>query len=119
MEVPSKTVQKWQAVWHQICNMAYINSENTKTLSIPVEGYKELLEYKMKNYVNYEEILLDHTWQKFSLIKDENGDFLEAKVCPDLTEIYVPRILFETMGVFQWFQHSFPNCKILFWEDDM
>ena len=52
MEVPSKTVQKWQAVWHQICNMAYINSENTKTLSIPVEGYKELLEYKMKNYVN-------------------------------------------------------------------
>jgi hypothetical protein len=121
MEIPAEIVQKWQSVWKKICNMAYGDSSNISFVCVPLDEheYREILKYKTEKYVNYDQIMLDHMWQKISSVKDENGNFPEAKVFPDLKEIYVPRVLFETMGVFQWFQHSFPNCTIMFWEDSM
>jgi len=51
--------------------------------------------------------------------RDPDGNYVDPVVVPELKEIYVPRILFTCLGVFTWFRHSFPNCQILFWEDDM
>jgi hypothetical protein len=93
--------------------MAYFRENIVETIVLPPENYDELKRYKSK------EITLEHTWKSWSRLRDSNGAYLDAQVVPELKEIYVPRILFETIGVYAWFNHSFPNCSILFWEDDL
>jgi hypothetical protein len=117
MEIPQEIVQKWQAVWQQICDMAYLRKNITDTVVIPMIDYNTLLNYKTSRFVNFHELTFDYQWQKNSSIRDESGYYLEALVVPELKEIYVPRILFQSMGVFNLFKHSFPNCLIVFWED--
>jgi len=70
-----------------------------------VDGlYEEILESK-----NVEELTLDFQWQKYQQLK--------PLVIPELKYIYVPKLLFESLGVYSWFRYSFPNCKIEFWEN--
>lgn len=69
-----------------------------------VDGlYDELLKLK-----NLEELTLDFQWKNYQQLK--------PLIIPELKYIYVPRILFESLGVYAWFKYSFPNCKIEFWE---
>jgi len=117
MEVPQETVQKWQAIWQQICDMAYFRKNITDKVVIPMNDYTTILKYKTSRYQNFHELTFDYQWQKNSSIRDESGYYLEALVVPELKEIYVPRILFQSMGVLNLFKHSFPNCLVLFWED--
>jgi hypothetical protein len=117
MEVPQETTKKWQAVWQQICDMAYFRKNITDKLVLPINDFTMLLKYKASHCVNFHELTFDYQWQKNSSIRDNNNYYLEALVVPELKEIYVPRILFHSMGVFNLFKHSFPNCLILFWED--
>jgi hypothetical protein len=119
MEVPQETVEKWQAIWRQVCDMAYYRKNITTMIIVPICDYSTLVGYSRSGCTNFEQITLDYEWQKISSVRGENGDCLDALVVPELTEMYVPRILFETLGVFPWFQHSFPNCTILFWEDEL
>jgi hypothetical protein len=115
MEVPQDVINKWQAVWQQICDMAYHNKNIVGHVYASSKVLGDIDQYK--NASNFELITLDHSWTVVSQCKDENGKFLQARVVPELQEIYVPRKLFEAMGVYTWFQYSFPNCVILFWED--
>ncbi len=107
------SVEFWKSIWKHICEMAYFRENIVETIVLPPENYDELKRYKSK------EITLEHTWKSWSRLRDSNGAYLDAQVVPELKEIYVPRILFETIGVYAWFNHSFPNCSILFWEDDL
>lgn len=66
--------------------------------------------YSKRNSKNYNEITLDHTWKEFC--KGYKGDVM---VVPELEELYVPESLFVCAGVWSWFAHSFPNCKITYW----
>ena len=118
MEIPEEIVQKWQAIWKQVCDMSYRRENITSIIYVPISEYTTLLEYR-KHSTNFDKITLDCEWQKISVILDKHGDFLEALIVPELKEIYVPRILFEAIGVYPWFKHSFPNCTIVFWEDDL
>lgn len=118
MEVPREVINKWQAVWQQICDMAYHRKNLSSKIIVDRIGYSELMKYTI-NSENFDLITLDHIWKQVSSTKNADGYPLEALVIPELLEIYIPRILFETLGVFQWFKHSFPNCVISFWEDDM
>jgi hypothetical protein len=76
------------------------------------ESDNEAAFYERNRCSNAVELTLDYTWEKYS---KAHGD---PYVVPELKNIYVPRSLFECLGVYAWFQHSFPNCVIEFWEDD-
>lgn len=114
MEVPQDIIEEWQAIWQQICDMTYHGKNIVDHVYTTPNDIGDVEKYK--NASNFELITLDHVWSLVSRCKDENGRFLQPRVVPELQEIYVPGILFETMGVYQWFKHSFPNCSILFWE---
>lgn len=98
--------------------MSYHRKDINAIVSVEKTSYSEVLKY-MINAKNFDLITLNHTWSQASLVKNADGLPVEPFVVPELREIYVPRILFETLGVYTWFKHSFPNCSILFWEDDM
>jgi hypothetical protein len=118
MEIPQYVVNKWQVVWQKICDMAYHRKDINAIVSVENSDYSELLKY-MINAKNFNLITLEHMWAQASSARNADGTHAEVFVVPELREIYVPRILFETLGVYTWFKHSFPNCSILFWEDDM
>ena len=117
MRVPKGKVKQWQSMWQHICDMAYYRKNITDTLYVSENDYTSLLKYRMSNCKNFHKLTLDYEWQKISNLRDDNGDFLEPLVVPELKQIYVPRILFESVGVYPWFKHSFPNCTIMFLED--
>lgn len=103
----------WKTIWQHICEMAYRRENIVDGVVIPIGEYDEI----KKHYD--EEITLDYTWKTWSRLRDSDGKYIDALVVPELKEIYVPRILFETPGVYAWFNYSFPNCSIFFWEDDL
>ena len=118
MDVPQDIIDKWQNVWMQLCDMAYSRKDVSSTFSVEKFNYNELLTY-MINSKNFDLITLDHTWKQVSSQRNPDGTPVEPLVVAELYEIYVPHIMFASLGVFQWFKYSFPNCTILFWEDDM
>lgn len=118
MDVPQNVIIKWQFIWQKICDMAYSRKRISDRVLIEKFNYTELLNY-MINSSNFEQITLDYIWKQVSSQKNSDGSYVEALIVPELKEIYVPRILFSTPGVFHWFKHSFPNCSISYWEDDM
>lgn len=94
-----------------MCMMAYERRYVTDKLMIHPESLNEHYFYERNKCSNFEEITLDHMWKQYS---HGHGD---AMVVPELLRIYVPRSLFECLGVYSWFKYSFPNCVIQFWED--
>ena len=119
MGIPQKTIEKWQAIWKQVCEMSFYRKNIVEQLQISIDDYESLLKYKNIYSNEFEKLTLDFTWKQFSQIRDTSGVFIDTKVVPEITFIYVPRILFETLGVYAWFKSSFPFCVICFWEDDM
>jgi hypothetical protein len=118
MEVPQDVIDMWPSVWQQICDMAYYRKNiTTHIIHINERTHPEFLAYE-NNSKNFDQLTLDYTWKQASSVRNTDGTPIEAQVVPELREIYVPRVLFDTLGVFSWFNHSFPNCSILFWEDD-
>jgi hypothetical protein len=119
MKISVEDTEKWQRLWRQICDMAYLR-ENiiTKLVVIPEEEEYNYLK-KLDIEWEHQHITLSYAWRNISKLTDKNGEFLNPLVVPELEEIYVPNILFQAPGVYTWFSYSFPNCKIFFWEDDM
>ena len=63
----------------------------------------------------FEECKLEYEVMRISSIINSDGEYIEAKVVPELVYLKVPRVLFEHIGVNSWFKHSFPNCKVELW----
>lgn len=112
MEVPKLTIEKWQTLWQQIYDMSYYRKNVVEEIITDVSEYDDLYKYQ-----NFNEITLEYIWKFNSSFKNVDGEYLHPLIVPELKKIYVPRFLFETLGVFEWFKYSFPKCKILFWED--
>lgn len=121
-----ETVDKWIDVWSTICEMCYNGSLITESItvlpgSIQIDeelslnpSEKEHCEiYRMRDFLNHEVISLDHTWKKFS---NEAGP-RNLLVIPEFKNLYVPRCLFDSLGVKQWFRYCFPDCKVTYWEN--
>lgn len=119
-----ETIDKWKYVWSEICEMCYngnfvtesiitvpgsIQVDEELMLSATEEEHCEI--YKLNNWVNREVIMLDYTWKKYS---KEAGP-RNLLVIPEFKRLHVPRCLFDTLGVSQWFKHCFPNCKVTYW----
>lgn len=118
MDIPQDVINKWQVIWQGICHMAYNRKDISHTVLVEKFNYNEILGY-MINAKNFEEITLDYTWKQVSSQKNQDGTYIQPLVVPEVKNMYVPRILFDCPGVFHWFQHSFPNCSISYWEDEM
>lgn len=105
------TVLAWQKVWDTLFRMAYLREGIVdKIITIPTRS-DDLEFYQNRNPKNYYEITLDYCWREFCKIHKDS-----LHVVPELKEIYVPECLFACLGVWSWFAHSFPNCKITFWK---
>lgn len=107
--------QYWQSLWTQICNMAYYRTDITDKIQTRLD---ENLFNEFKK-IDYSEYTFDYIWSNVSKNRDSDGFYVDAQVVPELKEIYVPRVLFECTGLYVFFRHSFPNCIISYWEDDI
>ena len=112
MELTNEQIKKWQTVWQRVCNLAFFRKDIVTRIIV---DYTDDIK-KYMSCRNFEEITLDYTWKIYSSIKDENGNYIEALVVPELEQLCVPHAIFEALGVYAWFKHSFPNCVISFWE---
>ena len=120
------TIAGWKRVWETICQMAYEKTGVcekiiTKPGYMRVNGVENLKcseaehsrVYLNKENSNDYSISLDVLWKYYS---NQYGSQM-PHVIPELKEIHVPRILFDTIGVRAWFNYSFPNCRIFFWDE--
>jgi len=118
-----ETVKSWQSVWEVICTVAYNNFYDLpeeiivrpESLIVKddeiVNDDREIVHsdiYKFRGPKNYYELTLDHTWKKFQ------GN---PHIINDLRRLHVPRVLFEDLGVRQWFAYSFPRCRVTYWDE--
>lgn len=85
--------------WKQLCSMAYVNGPRVEEIIIPVFDIP----------TSYDNLTLEYAWRNAS----KNADY--PAVVPELKKLYAPQILFDCIGVYQWFAHSFPNCEIYLW----
>ena len=69
--------------------------------------------YGQRYAINDEQITLDYMWKEYS---QKAGPGVMPRVVPELTQLHVPACLFYSLGVDSWFSHSFPNCKVTYWE---
>jgi hypothetical protein len=121
-----ETLSAWQEVWGIICKMAYENATGYNSIittpsfmMVERTANDTLNEKEHSNYYNKKipdndyDITLDHTWKKYSRMYPTS----ELSVNLQFEKLHVPRALFESLGIYRWFQYSFPNCKITFWEE--
>ena len=119
MDKRKSLTKKWQLIWKHLCDMAYYRKNISSQLLIPIHDYGSLEKMKNSNSEKFYKMTLDYTWNKISKRRDPEGNFIEPQVVPELTYMYVPRFLFEELGIYMWFKFSFPNCVIHFWEEEM
>lgn len=118
----------WDYIWRLLIDMAY-SSKNIHLKSIIIQSgsivehtdakvtvrEKERSSVHAKFYeksdsTNIDLLTLEKAWRRY-------GGHEMPKVVPELERLFVPKVLFHCLGVNAWFQHSFPNCKIAYWED--
>ena len=113
--VTEAAIQKWQKVWTSLCDMAYHQKDVKEDVFIQPENYHDL--YIWSKYdPNFDKLKLEHTWKKYNYMV--NGSYIEPFKIEKLRHLYVPRILFEDLGISTFFDVCFPNCQVTFWEDD-
>jgi hypothetical protein len=107
-----RTIGLWQTVWRAVCEMAYNRSaQQYSTIVVEPEADKfEELQFYERNSTrirNHHLLCFQEIWSKY--------DRFEPFVNSQLTELVVPRVLFECPGVRHFFEFSFPECKVVFW----
>lgn len=122
-----ETVRDWQYTWETICLMTYENKEIvreivTKPGIMVIHGmvntskleYEHSEIYEKRIPINDEEITLDYMWKMFS---NKHKDMQDLYIIEDFKHLHVPRALFENIGIKKWFEYSFPNCKVTYWNE--
>ena len=121
----NETIDGWKSVWETICKMTYENdSPVSEIITAPdyakINGLNvDMIEKEHSEYyrsqlpANSDSITMDEMWAFYS---KKHGPKMPTPV-PELQRLHVPRPVFQCLGIYSWFQHSFPNCKITFWEE--
>lgn len=121
-----ETINKWQYAWRHLLDIAYKNENIESFVILPgvirhftddnehfqiMDSYSDHIHF-MKTFTstNIDEIEFDYTWKRY-----------EKKEMPpvnkNLRELIVPQVLFYCLGISSFMKHTFPNCKVKFWED--
>lgn len=120
-----ETTSKWQAVWSDLCRMAYethfcetlmtypdsVEFEDVVHDTLPESAHSRF--YAKQSPDNSEVLTLDYTWKRYSRTYADKM----PRVVPTFKHLRVPKALFESLGVAAWFKHSFPNCKVTYWDE--
>lgn len=122
----SVTVEQWQIVWDKVCRMAYHGEDicdkiitrpgNMNIGGKPVKDARQSTHsqyYAKGEPLNNYFLTLENIWRQYSTFHGP----MHPKVIPELKELVVPHALFDCLGVQAWFMHSFPNCKIFYWDE--
>jgi hypothetical protein len=122
----SVTLEAWQEIWDRICKMAYENKDIcerivTRPGILHVNGHivsdkresTHSAEYARREPVNSYFLTLENVWKQYSHF---HGTQLPG-VVPEFKELVVPYSLYNCLGVQAWFRHSFPNCKVFYWDE--
>ena len=121
------TIEAWQQVWDIVCKMSYENTNICEKI-ITTPGFLHINgklnndkteithshEYSRSQPLNTYFLTLDNIWKQYSKFHG----LKMVHVVPEFKELFVPRVLFDSLGVSNWFRYSFPNCKVTFWEED-
>lgn len=116
MEVPQDVIESWQSTWRRLLDMAYHNKNVTSQFWADNSSYDQLYLWS-KNARNFDSIRFETVWHKYD-VKDSSGNYIDPKSVLEVEHIYVPRILFECLGVNTFLEVCFPNARISYWEDD-
>lgn len=116
MEVPQNTIQKWQATWSKLLDMAYHRKNVTRDFWVENTHYDDLYIWS-KHARNFESIQFETMWRKYD-VRGIDGNYIDPQPVLEVEHIYVPRILFETLGIKTFLHMSFPNARLSYWEDD-
>jgi len=121
-----ETVEAWQYIWRVICDMCYLGKPPHETIIIRPGAFEvddeivmnsgeaeQTRFYEKRSPINDEQITLDSVWKVYSA---GAGPDFTPHVVPEFTRLHVPACLFYSLGVERWFAHSFPNCKVTFWD---
>ena len=115
--IPQEELQRWQLFWKRLLDMTYYRK------GIETELFAEQTDGDYDNIILWNEktdqimtITFDRMWRAYSELRNDRGVFLDPQPVPELRHLYVPRILFECLGVYTFFRVCFPNCIISFWE---
>ena len=120
------TLEAWQNVWEKICKMAYEGTDICEEI-VTYPGFLNIngriindrresahtLEYRRLEPVNSYFLTLENMWKQFSHLYADKYPL----VVPEFKKLVVPYCLYNCLGVNSWFKHSFPNCKLYFWEE--
>lgn len=120
------TIEAWQHLWDKICRMAYEKKDiceriiahpgimhiNGRVVSDKRESTHSR-EYNRREPVNSYFLTLENVWKQYSLF---HGTQMPYEI-PEFKELVVPYSLYNCLGVQSWFRHSFPNCKVYFWDE--
>jgi len=119
-----ETVNAWQFVWETVCLMAYERKSMVKELIttpglLVIDGMVNTSKLEPEHSAiyserlphNYDEITLDYMWKIYSRNHDD------VQVIDSFKRLHVPRALFEDLGIKKWFEYSFPNCKVTYWNE--
>ena len=122
----AQTIEQWQYVWDKVCKMAYEKTDICeKIITRPgfihlngevINNKTELehsREYERAQPLNTYFLTLDNIWKQYSTFHGVKM----PEIIPEFKELVVPRALFESIGIDNWFRYSFPNCTVKFWEN--
>lgn len=120
------TIDAWQCIWDKICKMSYEGTDICERIVTRpgvmhingrvVQDRRETThsqEYSRREPLNDYFLSLDNIWKQYSGLYGS----ADVKVIPELKQLVVPRALYESLGVQQWFRYSFPNCVVTFWNE--
>lgn len=115
--VRKEAVERWQSIWKHLLDMAYFRKNISDRILVDMSDVNDIRKwarYDMDFYL----LTFDYVWQEYAQQRDVEGGFLVPKVVPELRELFVPAILFETLGSMTFMKQVFPNCRISFWEEE-
>lgn len=105
--ISEQDVKNWQTVWSSLLNMTYLEKDIVSSMDITLPFDKS-----WQNASNFQEVTFEYMWQKYSMARDDNGNYLEPKPVPELKNLTVPLFLFKCFGSSVFLQNCFPNCTL-------
>lgn len=97
--------------------MAYYRKGIRTKIFVQPNNYHDLYVWS-KSHSDFERLTFDYMWKSYSHLSGSNSKYIEPTEVPEFESLFVPRILFDTLGVNTLFKKVFPNCEIQYWEDD-
>ena len=114
--VSEGAIERWQGFWRRLLGMAYERSNITDQLFAESCGEDSQNLNIWKLHYKAEFLTFEYMWKKYSQRRDENGNYIQPLVVPELKFLYVPFHLFQCVGVDSFMKHCFPNCTVSYWE---